>query len=403
MSILEELNNEEQWWRFFEHKKVGGHLSAFLEKRFLDYIENKKYLPVVDAILKGENFPLPTLTELNKKHSGKKRTVFVFPEAENMALKLLAFLFNKYDSIFPDNLYSFRRDRCVKNAIHDILRSVGFREQYSYKVDIHDYFNSVDTEGIIHLLEEYLADDPDALSFIHSILTEPYSLRGGETVRVKKGIMAGVPISGFLANLYLKELDEWFDSRGITYARYSDDIIVFARSEEEIRLYEGVIKDYLSQRKLEVNEKKEVRTAPGEPWEFLGFSIKPAGVDISRISLEKIKDKMRRKARALVRWKKRKGASAERAIRAFIRHFNAKFYDNPSQNDITWCRWYFPTITTDESLRLIDNYMLSSIRYIATGRHTKANFNLRYQEIKALGYRSLVHSFYQYKKMGDIG
>lgn len=402
MSILEELNNEGQWRRFFEHKKEGGHLSAFLEKRFLDFIDNKKYLPVVDAIQRGESLPLPSLTELNKKHSGKKRTVFVFPEAENMVLKLLAFLLNKYDNIFPDNLYSFRRDRCVKVAIQDILRSISFSKHYTYKVDIHDYFNSVDTEEILRLLDEHLAQDADALSFIKSILTEPYCLRDGEAVLAKKGIMAGVPISGFLANLYLKELDEWFASRGITYARYSDDIIVFASSEEEIRLYESRIKAFLCQRRLEINPKKEVRTAPGEPWEFLGFSIKQTGVDISTISLEKIKDKMRRKARALVRWKKRKGAEAERAMRAFIRHFNAKFYDNPTQNDITWCRWYFPTITTDESLRQIDEYMLSCIRYIATGRHTKANFNLRYEEIKALGYRSLVHSFYQYKKTGEL-
>ena len=107
---------------------------------------------------------------------------------------------------------------------------------------------------------------------------------------------------------------------------------------------------------------------------------------------------MRRKAKALVRWKNRSGACNEHAIMAFIKHFNRKFYDNPKQNEVTWCRWYFPTITTAKSLNILDEYMVSYIRYIVTGKHTKANFNLRYEKIKELGYRSLVNSYYCYKK-----
>ena len=99
---------------------------------------------------------------------------------------------------------------------------------------------------------------------------------------------------------------------------------------------------------------------------------------------------MRRKAKALVRWKKRTGACNERAIRAFIRHFNRKFYDNPKQHEVTWCRWYFPTITTSKSLHVLDEYMISCIRYIATGKHTKANFNLRYDEIKELEDKQII-------------
>jgi hypothetical protein len=149
---------------------------------------------------------------------------------------------------------------------------------------------------------------------------------------------------------------------------------------------------------LEINHRKEYRTIIGEPWEFLGFCVDENGIDLADISLQKMKDKMRRKARALVRWKNRTGACNERAILAFIRHFNRKFYDNPKQHEVTWCRWYFPTITTSKSLHILDEYMVSCIRYIATGKHTKANYNLRYEEIKEFGYRSLVNAYYYYKK-----
>ena len=398
MSILYKLKNEYYWRQFLKSKQEGGHLSSREEKKLDDFITNKKYLPVVENVLNKKPFALPKVTVLNKKHSSKKRTVFVFDQEENTVLKLLGFLLNKYDNLFSKNLYSFRKDVCVKTAVCNLLKSTKNTQKWGYKADIHDYFNSVDTQSIINLLTKSLPDDKLLTDFITSILTEPNCIKNGQIVTLKKGIMAGVPISGFLANLYLKEMDEWFLSREIPYARYSDDVIVFTDTQQELNKYERVIKDFLSSKKLEINPKKEVIYSPDQPWEFLGFSIRSGCVDISKIALEKIKDKMRRKAKALARWKKRNNADGERASRAFIRHFNKKFFDNPHQNDITWCRWYFPTITTDKSLHIIDEFMVDCIRYIATGKRTKARYNLRYEQIKEWGYRSLVNEYYKCKK-----
>ena len=57
---------------------------------------------------------------------------------------------------------------------------------------------------------------------------------------------------------------------------------------------------------------------------------------------------------------------------------------------------------TTKRLKEIDEYMISSIRYIATGKHTKSNYNLRYDKIKALGYVSLVNAYYRFKKGKDF-
>lgn len=398
MSLMDRLKSKDFWNEFLEYKLSNERLTRAEEKALRAFIDAAGYLPIADGIEKDQPFPLPRLRELNKKHSSKKRTVFVFDQEENFVLKAVAYLLNQYDHLFPQNLYSFRRNIGVKKAIADLVRVPGIASLYSYKADIHDYFNSVDTDMILRLLRETLAEDERLYRFIAGLLSEPAVRSGDGIIRCQKGIMAGVPIAGFLANLYLKELDEWFAARDIVYARYSDDIIVFAPTGESIAACEQQIKAFLAEKRLEINERKEFRTAPGEPWEFLGFRVDGDGVDLSAVSLEKMKDKMRRKSRALLRWKKRTGASDERAISAFIRHFNRKLYDNPKQNELTWCRWYFPTITTSKSLHILDEYMVSCIRFIATGRHTKANYRLRYEAIKAMGYRSLVNAYYAYKK-----
>ena len=398
MSILDLLSKKESWYEFLEHKKSSDFFSSREEKKLTKFIENEDYLPICEKIQNGEAFPLPRFTKINKKFSEKKRMVFIFPYKEKYVLKLLAFLLHKYDYLFCENLYSFRQNHTVKDATIKLVTRTAKSGVYSYKVDIHDYFNSVDANTIISLLREKITDDEPLINFIEGVLKEPYATYNGEPLEVKKGIMAGVPFSGFLANIYLSELDSWFYERNIPYARYSDDIIVFARSENEILEYENKIKEFLNSSKLEINPKKEFRTKPYEKWEFLGFQIQGDTIDISPASLNKIKAKIRRKSRALIRWRKRHNHNPRFAVRALIKHFNRKFFNNDSNHELTWCKWYFPTINTSKSLHIIDEYMVSCLRYIQTGKHTKANYNLRYSELKELGYLSLVNLYYKYKK-----
>lgn len=397
MSIIELLMCENTWEEFLEYKVDGGHLSKQQEARLAEYIQNKEYIPVVEGILRKEDFPIPTMKCINKKNSNKKRTVFLFDEKENFVLKAMMFLLYKYDHLFSPNLYSFRRNISVKTAIANITkRNIG--SMYGYKVDIHDYFNSVDTYIVTKILRDNIKDDDLLVDFICSLISSTKAYFNEDIIDCRKGIMAGVPISGFLANLYLAELDNLFHQQNILYARYSDDIIVFGSTKEDIAKYKSTIHQFLHDRKLTINESKEFETLPNEKLDFLGFSFQDNKVDLSDVALQKMKDKMRRKARALLRWKIRKKASPDRAIRAYIRYFNKKLFENPKDNEITWCRWYFPIITTDESLHILDSYMLQNIRYIATGKYTKANYNLRYDTIKEYGFESLVHSYYSFEK-----
>ena len=61
-----------------------------------------------------------------------------------------------------------------------------------------------------------------------------------------------------------------------------------------------------------------------------------------------------------------------------------------------FCRNNIPVINTDKSLKEIDAYMQDCLRYTANETHTKARFNYRYEQMKALGYRSLVNKWYKW-------
>ena len=394
MSLLDSIRDVNTWERFYEYKTSLACPKA-LEKKLRDYIDRREFIPVCEDISAGKPFPLPERKVISKLYTKKKRIVYTYPERENMVLKLLTYLMlRKYDGIFPDNLYSFRPERTAKSALVALRRTKNIGELYSYKVDVSDYFNSIDVDLLLPMLDETLKDDTELFRFLSALLKEERVLDRGLVVTEKKGIMAGTPIAAFYANLFLKDLDALFLEKNIPYARYSDDIIIFAKMSWETEELAALVRAFLKERGLAVNPDKECFSSPDEGWTFLGFHCRGNVIDIAPVSVEKLKKKMRRKTRALMRWSRRNGIEGEKAAKAFIRVFNRKLFENPIDNELTWTYWFFPVINTADSLNEIDRYAQECIRYLISGKHTKARFNVRYEDIKALGYKSLVHAYY---------
>ena len=395
MDIMERLSDPEVWQEYFLYKKSGGRLLNCEEQELENFIREQQYLPVVNRIRSGGTFPPPKKSAISKMNSAKKRIVYTYPPGENQVLKLMTYLLlRQYDGCFSHNLFSFRPGRTPKDAIGHLIRQPGIWGMWSYKADISDYFNSIPVERMLPILQSVLKDEPELFRFLASLLTNPIVIDGGKPVEERKGIMAGTPVSTFLANLYLSELDAHFAAEGRIYARYSDDIILFAKTREDLEEQIRFVSQFLADAGLSVNPAKESRTAPGEQWIFLGFACRGGVIDIAPASLEKLKAKMRRKARALARWRDRKHAPGESAAKAFIRAFNRKLFEGVPEHDLTWTRWYFPVITTADSLKIIDQYAQSCIRTLATGTHTKSAYNFRYEDMKKLGYVTLVGRYY---------
>jgi hypothetical protein len=208
--------------------------------------------------------------------------------------------------------------------------------------------------------------------------------------------MAGVPVSAFCANIYLDGLDRLFDGMGVDYFRYSDDILIITDSMSQVDEYQRIVNDFLSVKGLVINDKKLHVSRPGEGFEFLGFVFYEGSIDLAPTTLQKVKSKIRRKAKSLMRRRNRLGESFDMAASDLAAHFNRKFYDEEHDNGFTWSRWFFPSITTAKSLKIIDLHLQQYMRFLSTGRHTKKNFNVRYQTLKELGFKPLVAEYYKF-------
>ncbi|MBR5273032.1 MAG: hypothetical protein IKU25_06550 [Clostridia bacterium] len=399
--MINTLSYPDVWREYLEYKMSCEYTSEKDIKRLSCFIEQRDYLTAVQVIKNGGTFAPPKKSEISKIGTNKKRVVYTYADDENMVLKLLNYLLQKkYDHIFADNLYSFRKQRGVYDAVKKMTRHPNINNMWGYKIDISNYFNSVPVDKMIDVLKITLVDEPDTLRFLKSLLTNRTVRYNGSYIEESKGIMAGTSVSNFLANLYLSHIDHYFQSKNILYARYSDDIIVFDSTEDKLNDDVKIINNFLKEAGLNINPEKENYYSPREKWVFLGISYCDGIIDVAPVSVEKLKAKMRRKTRALTRWAARKNVSGENAAKAFIRIFNRKLFDNTSEHELTWSRWYFPLINTTQSLKIIDEYSQSCIRYLVTGKRTKSAYNCRYKDMKKLGYITLVNRYYNDKKEG---
>ncbi len=407
MSIIEFINDHSRWMAFLLYKQNNGSFTRKEEKDILVFIEEKRYEKYYRLIKEG-NFPTdyPKKLIVNKEGSHKKRVVYSFADEENIIWKFIAFHLYEYDDIFCDNCYAFRRGYGVKDAIRKFRGNVEFSRMYCYKADISNYFNSIDVELLLRKLDFVKVRDEELYGLFEKLLREDRVYDNDTIIREEHGAMAGTPCSPFFANVYLADMDKLFWDKRVPYFRYSDDILIFAETGEELEKNRQQFCEILRNHKLDTNESKVNIAKPGERIEFLGFEYDGGCIDLSDNTKRKLKAKIKRKADALRRWQRKKNLSADKAAIGFINTMNRKFYGGSDkawdEDDFTWSRWFFPNINTDKSLKEIDEYMQEYIRYVVTGRHFKGNYRITYEQMKAWGYRSLVHEYYRWKKAHTI-
>ena len=393
-SILTQLTRQEAWEEFLAYRLMKGRFNWHAFDEADRFVEQEAYLHLAQRIAQGEGLGIPTKKIVNKMGSGKKRVVYSFAPDEMVILKLIAFRLYQYDACFTPNCYAFRRGVKASDAIFSIRRAIGDRKMWAYKLDIHDYFNSISIDILLPMLEEMLADDQPLYRFFEKMLTDNRVVSGGETIVERHGVMAGVPTAPFLADVYLKEVDRYFHDAHVIYARYSDDIILFAPDRETLMVYKAQMAEFLRKYRLEVNPDKEKIYSPDDAYEFLGFRCHAHDIDISEATKKKMKGKIKRATKSLMRWRIRNHMEPEKAMKGLINHFNRVFFESDDTETLTWARWFFPVINQTDGLKEIDHYLQQNIRYLGTGKHNKSNYKTDYAQLKQMGYKSLVNEYY---------
>ncbi len=364
-------------------------------------LSSSRYQSLAASVLnKGFGFSPPQEIKISKMKTGKKRTVYIHQPEEKLVLRIVNKILQTQKLYCESLCFSFHPGGGAAAAYRSLLSDKRLYEKCSVKLDVHDYFNSIDVPGMMHILSERLDTSSPEYTLVKNLLEDQRVLRGGSpAISQHKGVMAGNPLAPLLSNIYLSDIDEAFRQEGITYARYSDDIIFFVE-EEQLEEKMTWLKKMLSEKGLSINPEKTKIRMQGQSWEFLGLCHDKTGTTLAYGTIEKLKAKVYRLAKKMRRKIVKGYCSPVMAAKEMISLLNRKLFGKvDEQTRFYWSRWFFPVMDVSTPLRELDGYIQEKLRYVVTGKYNRANFRkVPYHLLKELGYRSLVSEFYRFKQ-----
>lgn len=131
------------------------------------------------------------------------------------------------EPLFHRYSFGYRPGRSVLQAVRTIeaLRRRGF--SHVVEADIQRCFERIPHDRLLALLAEVIGDEPDLVDLV-ALWLEQVAQEQGTPGR---GLAQGSPLSPLLANLYLDQLDDAFDRKGLALIRFADDFVILCRSE----------------------------------------------------------------------------------------------------------------------------------------------------------------------------
>ena len=309
--------------------------------------------------------PMPNRRVEIPKGNGKVRTLQIPCIRDRVvqgALKLI--LEAVFEADFCSNSYGFRPRRSPHRALAEVRRSVMRRMSTVIDVDLSRYFDTIRHSVLLDKIAQRI-QDPQVLHLVKQIIKVGGSL----------GVPQGGPFSPLAANIYLNEVDWFFDAirckttegnyEAVNYHRFADDIVVTVsghhtkrgwaeRALQRLREQFALIGVELNQEKTKV-----VNLLKGEAFGFLGFDLRRVrkrdrdGYLILMTPKKKARQAVKAKVRDIIR---RGGATPTATL---VKRINA-----------TLAGWvnYFRVGNASSAFSEVHNYVEMKVRTLLTRR-----------------------------------
>lgn len=208
--------------------------------------------------------------------------------AQTAALMVLEPIFEA--DLEPEQ-YAYRPNRSALDAVHHVWKLLRDGHTQVVDADLSGYFDSIPHAPLMQCLRRRIVDGA-MLGLCKMWLEMPVEeedQRGNKHRSTRnrdegKGTPQGAPISPLLANLYMRRFVHGWKTLGLAarlkarIVNYADDFVICCRGTAGKAM--SAMRGMMSRLRLTVNESKtQVRTVPGETFDFLGytFGLHPAG------------------------------------------------------------------------------------------------------------------------------
>jgi RNA-directed DNA polymerase len=203
------------------------------------------------------------------KANGKKRPLGIPTIRDRIEQAIIMnSLEPEWEAVFEPNSYGFRQGRSCQDAIEQIFNQTSRWHDFVLEADIQGFFDNIAHESILNIVSNF-----PKRNLIEGWLKAGFVL--GEKINpTDKGTPQGGVISPLLANIGLHGLETYIKSTNpkLGVVRYADDFVVTARDIESLEIAQIQIKQWLSEKGLELSAEKTLITSMEKGFDFLGFN-----------------------------------------------------------------------------------------------------------------------------------
>lgn len=278
---------------------------------------------------------------------------------------LLQVMQRHFDPTFSQYSYGFRPGKSAHQAIQQAQQYVCSGLCIVVDIDLEKFFDRVNHDVLMGLIAKRV-EDRSVRKLIRAFLNAGI-MEDGLVKPTDEGTPQGGPLSPFLSNIMLDELDRELEKRRLNFIRYADDCNIYVRSERAGNRVMASITRFINKRlRLQVNEAK---SAVARPWKrkFLGFSLtsnRPFKRRIAPQAIERFKAKIRELTR------RTRGETIERIAEELSTY-------------LTGWRGYFRFCETPSVLKSLEKWVRRRLRSLLWKRWKRGT--TRYAEMRERG------------------
>ncbi|WP_237714005.1 reverse transcriptase/maturase family protein [Novosphingobium sp. Rr 2-17] len=194
-----------------------GAMTPGVDGKTLDGFSPETVRSIIDRLADGSYRPKPVRRVYIPKANGKKRPLGV-PTTEDKLVQEVArtLLEQIYEPLFSQHSHGFRKERSCQTALESI-RAKWTGVKWLIDVDVVGYFDNIDHDVLIGLLEKRIADRR-FVRLIRGLLKAGY-IENWVYHRTYSGTPQGGVVSPMLANIYLHELDMFMEARIASFTK----------------------------------------------------------------------------------------------------------------------------------------------------------------------------------------
>jgi group II intron reverse transcriptase/maturase len=269
-TILDPSNMNCAYKAVVRNKGCGGIDEVSCEQLLPWLLANKDSL--MRSLLDGSYRPNPVRRVEIPKDNGKKRLLGIPTVVDRLVQQAINQVLTPiYEKQFSRTSYGFRPKRGCHDALREAQKIVDGGYRYVVDLDLERFFDTVNHSRLIEILSRTIKDGR-VVSLIHKYLRCGV-INQGLFEASDEGTPQGGPLSPLLSNIMLNELDKELERRGLPFARYADDAMIFCKSKRAAVRVRASITDFIEKRlRLKVNKEK-TKASSVNGMKFLGYTF----------------------------------------------------------------------------------------------------------------------------------